>query len=345
MNQPAVHILHPITSVDFSEIDAVGFDLDHTLALYDDAAVNLLAARETVPRLNAAGYAAAELPAERIQAGARGLSMDLRHGGVIKIASDGRVRLARRGPRWLSDDAIRAHYAHHDPADETATWHVNSPFDAPTLWFFSMLAGGRPDGDDARLLRDIRTSLDASHTRGELKQLVAQDLRRFVAPAGDVGPGVERWRRAGKRTFVVTNSDPDFAGRVLEHVLGPGWTSLFDLVVTDAHKPRFFDPAHADGQRAVMQGRFLDDGHASLVEKRLGVPPSRILYAGDNARADIAPARRRGWKTAHVVAELTSAPDDSPWAGALHHDGVPTWFAKTIHDHADIVCARIDALL
>ncbi|HEX6790312.1 MAG TPA: 5'-nucleotidase domain-containing protein [Candidatus Krumholzibacteria bacterium] len=343
-----VHSLH---ALDLGAIDAVGFDLDHTLALYDDQAVNLLAAEETVSTLRIRGYAPSTLPVEIQATVARGLSMDLRHGNVIKLGADGRVRLARRGTSWLPEEEIRNDYRGHDPADEASTWHVHSPFDAPTLWFFSTLGPSIRTAADsayaARLLRDIRGSLDESHTRGELKKHIARDLGRFVSPAGALVDHLERWKDTGKHLFVVTNSDRDFATRVLDHVTGGAWRSIFDVVVMDAGKPRFFSDGAAHPPLVARDGHacVLDYGNAAMVEAHFDLRPERILYAGDNARADVIPARHRGWRTAHVVAELSAPAAGTPWDHALIHGGDPTWFAKTVRDHADVVCARIDALL
>jgi HAD superfamily 5'-nucleotidase-like hydrolase len=339
----------PIRPLDLSAVDAVGFDLDHTLALYDDHAVNLLAAGETIPFLEDVGHPNASYPTENMTNTARGLSMDLRHGNVIKLGAGGRVILARRGENWLSDQEIAACYDGHDPADEATTWHVNSPFDIPTLWFFSTLGPRIRDPQDTayagRVLGDIRRSLDRSHTRGELKRHLSRDLGRYVSSPPGVRTGLERWKRSGKRLFLVTNSDPEYAARVLDHVLGSGWQELFDLVLTDAGKPRFFEDTKSQRPPHEPAAHVLDHAHAQHVETRLGVDPSRILYAGDNARADIAPARRRGWKTLHVVAEIAAPDAPTPWAAALHHHGAPTWFARTVRDHADAACARIDAFL
>jgi len=340
--------LYSICPLDLSAIDAVGFDLDHTLAIYDDAAVNRLAAYETIDILRNAGYAVPPLAMEPLTMTARGLSMDLRHGNILKIGADGQVRLARRGLHWLSPDEVAAHYDGHDPADAAATWHVYSPFDIPTLWFFAALGPGIRDAHDSadagRLLGDIRRSLDASHTRGELKRHIARDLGRFVTPAGDIATRLVAWKRAGKRLFIVTNSDPVFARAVLEHVLGSAWRTIFDLVVVDAAKPRFFADDYAHEGTRITES-VVDGASASWVEATLGVPAARILYAGDNARSDVIPARRRGWRTAHVVAELSGVHEDTAWAAPLHHLGAPTWFARMIHDHADAACARIDAFL
>jgi hypothetical protein len=179
----------PVRALDLSLIEAVGFDLDHTLALYDDHAVNLLAAEETVPFLEDVGHRNASYPTENVTNTARGLSMDLRHGNVLKIGAGGQVILARRGERWLSEAEISAIYDGHDPADEATTWHVNSPFDIPTLWFFSTLGPRIRDPKDtayaSRVLSDIRRSLDRSHTHGELKRHIRRDMPRYVsAPPG-----------------------------------------------------------------------------------------------------------------------------------------------------------------
>jgi HAD superfamily 5'-nucleotidase-like hydrolase len=348
-NADTVHVIEPL---DLSAIDAVGFDMDHTLALYDDQAVNVLAAEETVHRLKLRGHVPGTLPLEIIATVARGLSMDLGHGNILKIASNGRVLLARHGASWLPDREIANVYGGYNPANEATTWHVHSPFDAPTLWFFSVLGPGIRTATDtefaARLLRDIRTALDESHTHGELKRHIVRDMSRFVSAAGPLEGGLRAWKEAGKRLFVVTNSDRAYATRVLDHVLGDEWRVIFDFVVTDAHKPRFFadvPPPHAPRMERDGISRVLDGATASMVETEFGVAPGRILYAGDNARADIIPARRRGWKAIQVVAELAARPGQTPWAGALSHDGAATWFARTIHEHAHGACARIDALL
>jgi len=352
---PDFQRLHVNRRLDLDEIEAVGFDLDHTLALYDDHALNVLATAETVEFLGGhRGYAPdlLRVATDPIPA-ARGLSLDLRHGNVLKIAADRTVLAARRGDAWVDARAIREQYREHDPACDSSTWHIHSPFDEPTLWFFAALAPRIDPGHDAgtsakmaTLLGDIRAMLDRSHTTGELKRRVLGELDRFVRPAGGVREGLERWARGGKRLFVVTNSDRAFATAVLDRVLGGLWRELFALVVTGAEKPSFFAaPRSVAARPGPGSGHVIEGGSARGVESILGVPATRVLYIGDNARSDVAPARAHGWRTAHVVAELAAATTPSPWGGALEHNGVPTWFARVIREEADVVCARADRLL
>jgi hypothetical protein len=61
-------------------------------------------------------------------------------------------------------------------------------------------------------------------------------------------------------------------------------------------------------------------------------------------RADIAPARRRGWKTLRGSGDYCGEVRCSPW-GRASSSWNSTWFARRIRDNADATCARIDAFL
>ena len=87
--------------LDLARIDAVGFDLDHTLALYDDHAVNALAMAEAQELLVAhRGYRPNDVivaPQRGDFEAARALCLDLASAHVVKLDADRRVRVARRG--------------------------------------------------------------------------------------------------------------------------------------------------------------------------------------------------------------------------------------------------------
>lgn len=71
-----------------------------------------------------------------------------------------------------------------------------------------------------------------------------QHPARYVRLRQDVREWLERLRREGKRCFIATNSHSRYARTLLRHCLGPGWRSLFDLVVVNARKARFFYQVH-----------------------------------------------------------------------------------------------------
>jgi 5'-nucleotidase len=343
--------------IDLRDIEAVGFDLDHTLALYDDDAVNALAMAEAQELLvtrrayRARDVAVLQRPGDA--AAARALALDLAHSHVVKLDADRRVRIARRGGTWLGTVEIERVHPGRVSEGTDAIHPISSPFDTPTLWLFEALTGALGGRDTARVCRDVREMLDVSHTQGDLKGSLVGDLARFVSPVAGAVVRLREWRRAGKRLFVVTNSDLAYASAVLDLVVGADWRSLFAVVATSAAKPAFFDRRATTTDRVDRESPHhaivLEGAHASAVERILGVDGERVLYAGDNPLADIRAARGFGWRTAHVVAEMgmriDDTDDDDRWGSPFAAAGERSWFARMVAENADVACDRVDRLL
>jgi hypothetical protein len=57
-------------------------------------------------------------------------------------------------------------------------------------------------------------------------------------------------------------------------------------------------------------------------------------------------ARSFGWKTVHVVAELSNVvATGDPWGSPFAVGGQASWFARLVGESADLVCDRVDRLL
>ncbi len=353
---PPIPPFFALRPLDLSGVDAIGFDLDHTLALYNDDAINAIAADATrallVERLGYPAWVADPVDLAPMEPAARALAVDLQEGAVVKLDAERRVRRARRDGRWLDGPDVARRFARAIPDTAEAAYHVYSPFDLPTLRLFESLTADErfsPRPAPAQLCGDIRRMLDTAHTNGTLKARIVERLESMVSPT----PGLDAlaaWTRAGKRLFVVTNSEADYATAVLDRVMGDAWREYFDVVAASSRKPAFFDDAAPSSvMPATLSSRPRVVEHASArdIQEMLGTIRSRVLYVGDNANADIRPARRYGWRTAHVVPEIaaTSALNEQAWGGPLDEDGEPTWLMRLIHDHADVVCDRVDRLL
>ncbi len=345
-----------IRPLDLETIDVVGFDLDHTLALYDDPAVNALAVRAAsrylVDKLGYPGALAEWTPPASMSAGARSIAIDFGHGALVKLDAARRVRLGKRHGEWIGAEELTQTYPDAIPDTPDRIHHIYSPFDVPTLWLFEAMAdvGRAPGADDAaRICGDVRRMLDLAHTDGTLKASLRAALPSLVSGLPGVLERLEAWRRSGKRLFIATNSERDYATAVLDHALGAHWREVFEVVAVSSRKPAFFsDPSRSTQPVVSSAGRatIVEGASALAIETMLGVARERILYVGDNARADTRPARVRGWRTVHVVSELSQRDEDlDGWGAALAHRGAPTWFARLIHDHADAVCDRADRLL
>lgn len=366
MPQFPIHSLVVNRAIDLRDIEAVGFDLDHTLAIYDDEAVNVLAMAEAQELLvSRRGYRTSDvaaLPQPGDAAAARALALDLAHWLVVKLDADRRVRIARRGGAWLGAEEIERAHPGRVSEHADAVHPISSPFDTPTLWLFEAMTsalGGAPTSagtpvDTARVCRDVREMLDFSHTQGELKRHLVRDLARFVSPVAGAGARLREWRRAGKRLFVVTNSELAYASVVLDLVVGRDWRRLFAVVATSAAKPAFFDRRATSTRRldseSPQHAMVLEGANASTVEQILGVAGERVLYAGDNPVTDIRAARAYGWRTAHVVAEMGASVDDARggndrWGSPFAAAGEQSWFARMVRENADVAIDRVDRLL
>ncbi len=311
------------------KIEAVGFDMDYTLAMYHLVRLETLAFRMTLARMvDAHGYPRelGELaydPAFVI----RGLVVDKRHGNIFKMDRHNHVGRCYHGRRPLPDDELRRLYRHEKI-------HLSSPRFA---WIDTLFA--LPEGclfaevidllermgrtvDYGKLFDDIRESIDMVHRDGSLKAEVRKDLSRYVYKDPELGPALHKLRSGGKKLFLLTNSLWDYTDAVMSFVLDgmlpeyPSWRNYFDAVVTGAAKPAFFSerrplwtlgPAGEKEAEATSleRGRTYEGGDLSTLERLLGISGDRILYVGDHIYGDILRSKKSSlWRTCMVVEEL-----------------------------------------
>ncbi|HXF59091.1 MAG TPA: 5'-nucleotidase domain-containing protein, partial [Candidatus Saccharimonadales bacterium] len=126
----------------------------------------------------------------------------------------------------------------------------------------------------------------------------------------------DEFRRGGKKTFLLTNSDWAYADALLRHLVERGrgapkhWSELFDLVVVEASKPSFFAanaPPGAVAEAISLPGSIgiVRGANGSYLEKTLGATGEQILYFGDHTYGDILLSKKAlGWRTAMLVPEL-----------------------------------------
>jgi 5'-nucleotidase len=310
-------------------IQAVGFDMDYTLAIYRLGPVEGLAFELTRDRMAAQlGYP------DAIRAIAydpdfviRGLVMDKQTGNIFKMDRHNHVGRCTHGTRVLPPDLIKRLYREEKIhlSHPRFAW-LDTLFSLPEASLFAGVVDAlETDGrsvDYTRLYDDIRTTIDAVHADGSLKSLVRADLSRFVIRDPELGPALHKLRSGGKRLFLLTNSAHDYTDAVMRHVLDgvlaeyPSWRNYFDFVVTGARKPGFFserrpieelapDGAVLGEARTLERGRSYQGGSLAELERLAGFGGERILYVGDHIYGDILRSRRDSlWRTCMVVEEL-----------------------------------------
>jgi len=322
-------LVHTNRNLRLSSIGAMGFDMDHTLAVYDTGNFNRLCFDLAVERLVIERGYPPEVRGVRWDADAavRGLVVDKRLGNVLKIDAHGHLTRVRHGDRFLEKDDRRRRYPRGRIRIGNARYRVfDTLFDLPEGCLYSGIVALVENGLDLgvswhTLYDDIRQTVDTLHADGTLKTRIIADLGRYFLKDPDLVATLERLRSGGRRLFLLTNSEADYTAAVMNHLVGgaPGsWEDLFDLVVCFARKPGFFvargagEPIPA-GELDLMpnrRGRCFNGGDAFFLEKAIGHRGDEILYFGDHTYGDILRSKQSvGWRTAMIVPEVAEEAD------------------------------------
>jgi 5'-nucleotidase len=326
---PAARQVFVNRTLRMDKIEAVGFDMDYTLAIYQLRNMETLAFRLTAELMvSRFGYPAAlgEVAYDPDFV-IRGVVVDKQEGNLFKMDRHGHVGRGVHGRRPIPHAALHRLYREEKI-------HLGSPrfawldtlFALPEGCLFAetieLLERTGAEVDYARLYDHIREAIDTVHRDGTLKRVVLADLPRYLVRDPELGPALHKLRSGGKRLFLLTNSLADYTDGVMRHVLDgvlpeyASWRSYFDAIITGAGKPGFFgerrpllllDPDGAPvGQATSLErGRLYQGGDLVGLEVLLGIGGERVLYVGDHIYGDILRSRKSSlWRTALVVEEL-----------------------------------------
>ena len=336
MSQPPPHRgIFCNRTLNLRSIKAIGYDLDYTLVHYNTFEWERRAYHHTKLRLAERGWPVADLvfdPDEVIQ----GLTIDLELGNLLKVTRFGYVIRAAHGTRVLEFDEVRRAYAGTVVDLHQDRWvFLNTLFSLSEASLYAQLVDLADEGaipavvgyED--LYRTVRRALDAAHMEGTLKGEVGADPDQFIEPDPGVVPMLIDQREAGKQLLLITNSEWEYAERILTHVFDPQlpdgqtWQDLFDTVIVSASKPDFFErdqPLYrvVDEDRALLKPAFgtmepggvYFGGSAHRVEESLGLSGEEILYVGDHLFGDVHASKSAlRWRTCLVIRELEAEID------------------------------------
>ncbi len=299
------------------EIEAIGFDMDYTLCPYKPE-LEILATELAIGHLVRRGYPEAlrEIrfdPAFCI----RGLVIDTARGNVVKMDAHRHVTRAWHGMRALTDEERRALYHADPPRLSAERWAMTDTlFSTPESFLYCVLVDmierdtGKPmdSPETRRLYADIRYCIDLVHRDDSLKSAVRADLPRYIDLDPELPFALHRLRSAGKRLFILTNSDMSYTEAVMSYLLDgklpdyKNWQDYFHLVWVTARKPSFFESL---AEPFKISEKVFDQGSRPWLEKALGASGDRILYVGDHIYGDVLKSKSTtGWRTALIVPEL-----------------------------------------
>lgn len=321
-------------NLNMAKIEAIGFDMDYTLAPYHQHAMDDLSIRMTVQKLIANHGYPEEIREARLDHAfiIRGLVVDKELGHILKLDRQYIVGRCYHGYRKLEKARIRELYG-------TRPIRLSDPRFALVDTLFSLpeavlLAGiiehyeqeGRTLPVTYRkLFDDIRASIDEAHRDNSLKAEIIADLPSFVVKDPDLGPTLHKLRSSGKRLFLLTNSEWFYTEAVMSYLLEgvlpfyQSWRDYFDMVIASGRKPLFFtgepdfielDPTGAEigPIDTYRRGAIYQGGNLRALEDMLDLRGDRVLYVGDHMYSDILRSKRTAhWRTALVVQEMEDA--------------------------------------
>jgi 5'-nucleotidase len=323
------------------QIDAIGFDMDYTLAIYRQEAIDQLSVEATATKLVARGYPTSlmSMPyATRFPI--RGLLVDTKLGNIIKTDRYRYAKTAYHGTQELSSEERKKLYQGKRVRPGKQFYSVDTLYALSEVTVFAAVVDAlgknkaRGSLDYPKLFQDVRDSIDEAHRDGTIKNIIKNELPRYIERDSELAGTLHKLRSAGKKLFLLTNSEPPYTEKVMRYLLEDdhgrteykSWRGYFDVIVSEARKPRFFmeqtpftedveTNGHAAGngsgsskskQPPDARERMLLGGNHLELERMLGVASDRILYVGDHIFGDVLRAKKESsWRTLMIIQEMT----------------------------------------
>jgi HAD superfamily 5'-nucleotidase-like hydrolase len=327
-----------------NSIDAVGFDMDFTLAQYNDA-FNLIAfdgaKRNLVKNF---GYPEEVMDIEYNENDfRRGLIIDKSRGNILKVDRHRYVRMAYHGMAKMSREERKDLYLSSvQTFTESNFVNIDTMFLIVDAALFAHIVDMKDKNPDlfnnksyAQIYADIRSAVDVCHIDGVIKETVQNDPGKYIIYDENTVPMLLRLRNAGKKVFLLTNSMYEYTDRVMDYLVHGGgqyedihWQDLFDVSIVGAKKPAFLLDSYMSLFHVASDGRLqnIEDKESLSLEnlRESGVQMcfqggcwldlhkmmdvqrgDNILYVGDHMYSDILRSKRSlGWRTCLVIPEL-----------------------------------------
>jgi 5'-nucleotidase len=312
-------------SIRLDQIEWIGFDMDYTLAIYDQPKMDQLTIDAALQKLRTKGYPESLLNLTfELDFPVRGLLLDAKLGNVIKMDRYKYVKRAYHGMRELSYDERRTLYhASRLRTKRSGRYHF-----IDTLYALSevtLFAAGIThmeslgmEVDYAKWFADIRETVDLSHQDGSILDAILKNPSHYIRRDPDLPLTLHKLRSAGKKLFLLTNSQPAYTDRIMGYLLEgalpeyKSWQHMFDIVITASKKPRFFIEEDVPFQSVsgkqvnkLERGKMYVGGCSEELARLSKIQDDRVLYVGDHIYGDVLRAKRHSaWRTAMIIQEL-----------------------------------------
>ncbi|KAG7346317.1 HAD superfamily hydrolase [Nitzschia inconspicua] len=254
--------------LNLSQIKAIGFDMDYTLAQYKQPAFDQLAFDGAKEKLvHKLGYPEQVLDFQYDhERWTRGLIIDTERGNFLKIDRHKYVRLAYHGMEKIDSTTRKVLYSKNfnkvESFSEKSYVNMDTLFQFVDAQLFALLVDLKDHGDYdfldfktyGEIYRDIRQSVDLCHRDGVIKDEVARNPEQYLVLDEGMIPMLKRYKDDGVKLFLLTNSFWEYTSTAMNYLYHGkkvdeatqrknDWLELFDLAIAGSCKPAFMlDP-------------------------------------------------------------------------------------------------------
>lgn len=324
-------------TLNMKQIAAIGFDMDYTLVRYDSEAFEVMTYKEIKKKLcELRGYPKVVNDLKfQINLAIRGLVIDKPHGNVLKLSTYSKVKHVYHGLSEMDFKTQQKIYQgltiDLNVSDRFAI--VDTTFSIAYCVLYMQIVDLKNKHPELNL-PDYKTieehlidALDISHRDGSLKSEVKKNVKKYIVQDEQTVTALERFKRHGKKLWVITNSDYEYSKLLLDYAVNPflkehkSWDELFNIVITASNKPKFFtdklpllkvDPKSGmmKNHHGLIEDGIYQGGCAQTVQKSSGLSGEQILYLGDHIYGDVLQIKKTcNWRTALVIDELIHETD------------------------------------
>src|SRR3990167_1328078 len=258
----------------------------------------------------------------------RGLVVDCQNGNILKLSRFAAIRQSTHGTKLIDYSEQKQFYrsVYVDLGDPNYI-AIDTAFSIAFCVLYAQLVDYKDQyplslPNYREIALDVLHTVDLIHADGSLKKIISENLDHYVIREREVVDGLKRYVHFGKKIFVLTNSEYPYAKLLLDYAINPflakneHWSDLFEFVITQANKPRFFydnltflkinpdDALMTNLPDKIVSGVY-QGGNAKKFTDDLHLNGDEILYIGDHIYGDVLRLKKDcNWRTALVVEEL-----------------------------------------
>nr|XP_002130381.1 5'-nucleotidase domain-containing protein 3 [Ciona intestinalis] len=329
-----------INQINLGEVGVYGFDYDYTLAQYSDSMQEFIYTQSTKVLVEKHNF-----PKDLLNVSflpdfcIRGLHYDIQRSLLMKVDICNVIQLGTvyRGMEMVPDEEVMWLFngTRHIPKHIIEQSYVSTGeslrqlmdiFSMPEMMLLANVVEyfrHRNIVYDPRILfESVQDSVRSVHVSGLLYDEVASNIDKYL-DKGSLTPLINFLLAGGKKLFLITNSGYHFVNCGLRHLIGPDWKDVFDVVIVQAKKPRFFHkgsrpfkcvtPDNSSSNLVVSwervnefkKGEVYCEGCIDELMQLSKWVGNEVLYFGDQIYADLSdPTYSYGWRTGAVIPEL-----------------------------------------